>query len=118
MGAFRDDRLFTLLRATACNGADGGAPPEPSEPARVVTLDDGSRWLITVVARLVSEDTFTGGGSARLLVRIDSMTMPDRPSRVASLRARALHSVDDEALRAIAATPESRDYHPPHRSRA
>lgn len=118
MGAFRDDRRSTPLRTTACGGADDGAPSEPSDPARVVTLDDGTRWLVTVVARLVSEDTLTGCGSARLLVRIDSLTRSGRPSRVASLRARALHSVEDDTLRALAATAETRDHHPPHRSEA
>jgi hypothetical protein len=94
------------------------SPAEPTEPARVVTLDDGTRWLATVVARLVSEDSLTGFGSARLLVRLDSLTFPDRPARVATLRARALHSVDDEALRALAATSAVRDYESPHRNRA
>jgi hypothetical protein len=118
VGAYRDDNRPFPLRTTSCGGADGGAPAEPSEPARVVTLDDGTRWLVTVVARLVSEDSLTGSGSARLIVRIDSMTRPDRPSRVASLRARALHSVDDDTLRALASTTVAREYQPPHRSRA
>jgi hypothetical protein len=118
VGAFGDDHRSFPSRRTVCDGAENGAPAEPSEPARVVTLDDGTRWLVTVVARLVSEGALTGCGSARLTVRIDSMTLSGRPSRVASVRARALHSVDDDALRALAATSESRDYQPPHRSRA
>ena len=118
MGAYRDDDRSFPLRTKACGGANDGAPAEPSEPARVVTLDDGTRWLVTVVARLVSEDSLTGCGSARLIVRIDSMTRPDRPSRVASVRARALHSVEEDTLRALASTTGAREYHPPHRSRA
>jgi hypothetical protein len=118
VGAFGDDYRYFSFRGTLCGGADSGAPAEPSEAARVVTLDDGTRWLVTVVARLVSEGALTGCGSARLIVRIDSMTLPGRPSRVASVRARTLHSVDDDALRALTATSESRGYHPPHRSRA
>lgn len=118
MGAFRDDRRSFPFRAMECDGTDDGAPAEPSDPARVVTLDDGTRWLVTVVARLVSEDTVTGCGSARLIVRVDSLTISDRPSRVASVRARALHSVDDEALRALASPSDTLNRRPPHRSRA
>ena len=54
----------------------------------------------------------------RLLVRLESLTYPDRPARVATVRARALHSVDDEVLRALAATSAVRDYRSPHRNRA
>jgi hypothetical protein len=118
VGAFRDDDRSFPFRSSSCGGADDGAPAGPSEPARVVTLDDGTRWLVTVVARLVSEDTLTGCGSARLIVRIDSVAQSGYPARVASVRARALHSVDEETLRALTEPPESRDYQPPHRSRA
>lgn len=118
MGAFRDDCRSFHFRSASCGGADDGASTELKEPARVVTLDDGTRWLVTVVARLVSEDTRTGCGSARLIVRIDSLAHSAYQSRVASVRARALHSVDEEALRALAAPSESRDYRSPHRSRA
>ncbi|HEY8794839.1 MAG TPA: hypothetical protein VIM15_07810 [Gemmatimonadaceae bacterium] len=122
MGAVRNIRRTSSLRSARRDGADAGAPElppaEPMEAARVVTLDDGTRWQATVVARLVSEDTLTGFGSARLLVRLESLTYPDRPARVATVRARALHSVDDEVLRALAATSAVRDYRSPHRSRA
>jgi hypothetical protein len=118
VGAFRDECRSFPFREIENRGTDDGAHAEPSDPARVVTLDDGTRWLVTVVARLVSEDRLTGCGSARLLVRIDSLTQSDRPSRVASVRARALHSVEDEALRALAAPSESLDRRPPHRNRA
>jgi hypothetical protein len=37
------------------------------------------------------------------------LTVPDLPARVAILRARALHSVDDGVLRRLAATPAARD---------
>lgn len=122
MGAVRNIRRTSSLRSAERDGADAGAPElrpaKSTEAARVVTLDDGTRWQATVVARLVSEDTLTGFGSARLLVRLDSLTFPDRPARVATVRARALHSVDDEVLRALAATSAVRDFRSPHRSRA
>lgn len=105
-------------RGDAGAGTPANAPGEPTDPARVVTLDDGTRWLATVVARLVSEDMITGQGSARLLVRLESLTAPEIPARVATVRARALHSVDDEVLRALAGTSEGRGHEPPHRNRA
>ncbi len=122
MGAFRSIRhrpsLGNEARSEANVRAPVNTPAEPTDPARVVTLDDGTRWLATVVARLVSEDIVFGYGSARLLVRLESLTFPERPVRVATVRARALHSVDDEVLRALAATSAVRDYEPPHRNRA
>ncbi|MDQ2932738.1 MAG: hypothetical protein M3Y05_18200 [Gemmatimonadota bacterium] len=122
MGAARNIRRTTSLRSAQRGGVDAGAPgsapAEPTGEARVVTLDDGTRWQATVVARLVSEDTLTGYGSARLLVRLDSLTFPDRPARVATVRARSLHSVDDEVLCALAATSAVRDYGSPYRNRA
>ena len=105
-------------RGDANASAPANAPVEPTDPARVVTLDDGTRWLATVVARLVSEDMIVGFGSARLLVRLQSLTFPERPAQVATVRARELHSVDDEVLRALVATSAERDYEPPHRNRA
>lgn len=126
MGASRFNRRQLPLRSMAYGGVDEASPPmacgpggvgssaglpvEPTDPARVVVLDDGTRWLATVVARLLSEDVVTGYESARLIVRLESLTFPDRPARVATLRARALHSVDDEVLRALAATSAVRDY--------
>ncbi|MBA2684476.1 MAG: hypothetical protein H0U66_08320 [Gemmatimonadaceae bacterium] len=122
MGAFRNIRrtppLPSAERGEAGTGAPEMSPAEPEEAARVVTLDDGTRWQITVVARLVSEDMLTGTGSARLLVRLASLTYPDRPARVATVRARELHSVEDEVLRALAATSAVRDYRPLNRYRA
>ena len=122
MGAFRSIRRTPLsrnvLQDTANTPVPEHAPAEPTDPARVVTLDDGTRWLATVVARLVSEDMITGQGSARLLVRLESLTAPEIPARVATVRARALHSVDDEVLRALAGTSEGRGHEPPHRNRA
>jgi hypothetical protein len=122
MGAFRSIRRTPLprnvLRDAANRSTPGHAPAEPTDPARVVTLDDGTRWLATVVARLVSEDMIMGQGSARLLVRLESLSSPEIPARVATVRARELHSVDDEVLRALAATSAARDHEPPHRNRA
>jgi hypothetical protein len=126
MGAFRSTRRTSSprhdTRGDDCGDANvsasANAPAEPTEPARVVTLDDGTRWLATVVARLVSEDMIVGYGSARLLVRLESLTFPERPARVATVRARELHSVDDEVLRALVATSAVREHEPPHRNRA
>jgi hypothetical protein len=122
MGAFRSIRRTPLsrnvLQDTANTRVPEHAPAEPTDPARVVTLDDGTRWLATVVARLVSEDMVIGQGSARLIVRLQSLTFPELPARVATVRARELHSVEDEVLRALAARAEARDHDPPHRNRA
>ena len=122
MGAFRRARRTALsrnvLRDSANASTPARVPAEPTDPARVVTLNDGTRWLATVVARLVSEDMVFGQGSARLLVRLESLTVPELPARVATVRARELHSVDDEVLRALAATSAARDNEPPHRNRA
>ena len=122
MGAFRDIRrnipIPSAPREEGGAGAPERVPVEPEAAARVVTLDDGTRWQATVVARLVSEDTLTGFGSARLLVRLDSLTFPERPARVATVRARELHSVDDDVLRALAATSAVRDYQSFNRFRA
>ena len=122
MGAFRSIRRTPLsrnvLQDTANTRVPELAPAEPTDPARVVTLDDGTRWLATVVARLVSEDMVIGQGSARLIVRLQSLTFPELPARVATVRARELHSVEDEVLRALAARAEARDHDPPHRNRA
>ena len=64
MGAFRSIRRTSLsrsvLRDTANTSVPEHAPAEPTDPARVVTLNDGTRWLATVVARLVSEDMVIG----------------------------------------------------------
>lgn len=105
-------------RGDAGAGTPANASGGPTDPARVVTLDDGTRWLVTVVARLVSEDMVMGYGSARLIVRLESLTFPEYPARVATVRARELHSVDDEVLRALAAASAVRDHEPPHRNRA
>jgi len=126
MGAFRSthrtpssrDEPREPSRGESSAGARANADGEPTDPARVVTLDDGTRWLATVVARLVSEDMIMGFGSARLIVRLQSLTFPEYPARVATVRARELHSVDDEILRALAAAAAVRDHEPPHRNRA
>jgi hypothetical protein len=84
------------------------APARPDAETRVVTLRGGSRWLVTVVARLCSEDPAAGIRTARLVLRLECLTQPHRPVRVATVRARALHSVDDETLRALASVPATR----------
>lgn len=76
--------------------------------SRIVTLRDGARWLITVVARLVSEDAAPGAAPPRLVVRLAPLERASRRARVATVRARSLHAVDDEALRALVMTSPAR----------
>jgi hypothetical protein len=84
-------------------------PAAPDAPVRVVALRGGARWLVTVVARLVSEDMVAGVETARLVLRLECLTQPHRPVRVATVRARALDDVSDDALRALVATPAARE---------
>ena len=112
MGA-RRIRRKTITRRISCGGAEHEppamiAPASPSAEARVITLRGGARWLVTVVARLVSEDLESGTQSARLVLRFECLSQPHRPVRVATMRARTLHSVDDETLRALASSPVAR----------
>lgn len=69
--------------------------------ARILSLRDGARWLVTVVARVVSEDAAAQVVSARLVVRFEPLGAPPRATRVAILRARSLHAVDDDTLGAV-----------------
>lgn len=76
----------------------GGEPARADADARVITLRGGVRWLVTVVARLLSEDVATGRESARLVLRFECLTQPSRPVRVATVRARTLQAVSEGAL--------------------
>lgn len=113
MGAQRRVRRTDRHRTIRC-GAEHRLPPAELAPARsdaearVITLRGGARWLVTVVARLLSEDVAAGTESARLVVRFECLTQPHRPVRVATVRARALHAVDEDTLRALASVPASR----------
>lgn len=100
-------------RTIACGAEDRGplteiAPADPAAESRVITLRGGARWLVTVVARLVSEDVPARTQRARLVLRFECLTHPHRPVRVATVRARELHAVDDQTLRALATVPAAR----------
>ena len=99
-------------RTISCGAADRApldvsVPASPTAEARVITLQDGARWLATVVARLVSEDVATGAEIARLVLRLECLTQP-HPVRVATVRARTLHSTPDETLRSFLPSPRLR----------
>jgi hypothetical protein len=100
-------------RTIVCGAEDRGpltevAPADPAAESRVITLRGGARWLVTVVARLVSEDVAARTQRARLVLRFECLTHPHRPVRVATVRARELHAVDDRTLRALATVPAAR----------
>ncbi|MFN2398579.1 MAG: hypothetical protein ABR543_08045 [Gemmatimonadaceae bacterium] len=63
----------------------------------------GARWIVAVVARLVSEDTVTGAESARLVVRIERAGEGRRRAVIVSLAAGSLDEVDERTLRNLAA---------------
>ncbi len=113
MGAERRNRSRSSSRilagspnARARSAAVDSAKPDAE--SRVITLRDGVRSLVTVVARLVSEDVPAGQDSARLVVRFECLAPPRRSVRVATVRARSLHAVDDESLRLLAEVPATR----------
>lgn len=85
------------------------APPDDAE-TRIISLSGGVDWLVTVVARLVSEDV--GRGTARLVVRIECLTHPYRTVRVATVRARTLRTVDERRLRTLVRVPAVRSRYP------
>lgn len=69
---------------------------------RHITLRDGARSQVTVIARLVSDDVEAGQESACLVLRIDCAVSRRRAARVVTVRARSLHAVDEHALRRLA----------------
>jgi hypothetical protein len=111
MGSRRRIRRSSRPRRTISCGAadraplDVSVPASPTAEARVITLNGTGRWLITVVARLVSEDVATGAEIARLVLRLECLTQSHQPVGVATVRARTLHSVDNETLRALLRAP-------------
>lgn len=81
---------------------------------RIISLSGGVDWLATVVARLASEDgEGKGDGNARIVVRVECLTHPYRATRVATLRARTLRTVDERSLRSIVRRPARRFRYPP-----
>ncbi|MGH7718053.1 MAG: hypothetical protein ACREON_04315 [Gemmatimonadaceae bacterium] len=83
-------------------------PAPAAAPARVVALQGGSRWLVTVVARLLSEDVVDGTEAARLILRFECLSDPFRAERVTTANAWSLDEMPDEALRALASVPAAR----------
>lgn len=79
---------------------------------RVVSLSGGIDWLVTVVARLASEGVGEGDRGARIVVRAECLTHPRRATRVATLRATTLRTVDESSLRAIVRRPARRFRYP------
>ncbi len=69
---------------------------------RHITLRDGARSQVTVIARLVSDDGDAGQECACLVLRFDCAVSRRRPARVVTVRARSLHAVDEHALRGLA----------------
>lgn len=83
------------------------APARPDAEARIITLHGRPQWLVTVVARLVSEST-THSEMARLILRIESLAEPERPPHITTVRARELRTLPEETLRALACAPAPR----------
>lgn len=83
--------------------ARAGYPAPPAE-SRVVMLADGTRVLVTVVARLRLEDAAASPEGARLVVRLEWLTpaCTRRQARIVTVRAASLLAVDDDALRQLA----------------
>jgi hypothetical protein len=76
--------------------------------SRIVRLDGGVRWRVSVVARLISEDIAAARASARLVVRLECLTTPRPPKRGSIAGASTLAEVGDEALRALIGSGGSR----------
>lgn len=85
-------------------GARRPARPE----TRAVTMPDGGRWRLTVVARLEADAPTAPGGrdtgaAARLVVRVEPVSGPERGSRVLGLPARTLRAAGSAALQGLVA---------------
>ena len=85
---------------------------EGTVETRVVSLSGGIDWLVTVVARLASEGVGEGDRGARIVVRAECLTHPRRATRVATLRATTLRTVDERRLRALIRRPARRSRYP------
>lgn len=79
-----------------------------AEGSRVVRLASGMRWRATVVARLISEDAVLGSASARLVLRLECLSLKKRAQRLAVTGSRSLDAVSDEALRELIERPTGR----------
>jgi len=95
-------------RADDCATRVSMAPALADAETRIITLSGGVAWLITVVARLASEDAVVGTETVRLVLRMECLTPPHRTVRVATVRARSLRSVDVRRLRRLVSVPAVR----------
>ena len=112
-GVRRKGRGRTLeCGAEACAPMLSVAAPLDDAETRIISLSEGVDWLVTVVARLVSDDVGRGLDNARLVVRIECLTHPYRTVRVATVRARTLRAVDERRLRALVRVPAVRSHYP------
>lgn len=87
-------------------------PPLDDVERRIISLSGGVDWLITVVARLVSEGGERSSEDARLVLRFECLTHPHRTTRVATVRARTLRTVDERRLRTLVRVPATRSRYP------
>ena len=78
--------------------APGGTP---EDEVRLVRLESGMRWRVSVVARLISEEVAAGRERARLVVQLDCLSAPRRPLRAAIPGARSLGNVAEATLREL-----------------
>lgn len=105
-------------RRTFVRGADERAsmisvtPESADAETRVITLSGGVAWLVTVVARLVSEDASGDTESARMVLRMECLSQPYRTVRVATVRASTLRTVDERRLRMLSSVPAIRSRYP------
>jgi hypothetical protein len=99
-------------RAIACTAAELQSPAatgagEESSTARVICTRSGAPWLVTVVARVISEDVKSGATGGRLILHFESMHHPERYARIASIRTLDLELASEEELRAALARRSS-----------
>ncbi|MEP6691374.1 MAG: hypothetical protein ABJD07_09470 [Gemmatimonadaceae bacterium] len=97
-------RRIPARQAIGCTAADLHAKPSVNgdqlpPAARVVVSRAGVPWLVSLVARVASEDVETGAVSGRLILRFESMSRPGHATRILNVRALSLDDLDDDALR-------------------
>ena len=112
-GVRRKGRAGTLeCRADSCAPTVSVMAPVDDAETRIISLSGGVDWLVTVVARLVSDDVGRSTARARLVVRIECLTHPYRTVRVATVHARTLRTVDERRLRTLVRVPAIRSRYP------
>ncbi len=75
------------------------AAEDDAPPARVFSTRGGAAWLVTVVARVSSEDIATGATNGRLVLRYECMSSPRKSRRIVTVRATSIDELSDETLR-------------------